>query len=64
MLHNSVFGISTECRESLAHLWEGGLIVNLGGYLIIDVMEITSKDAARMQLGASNGVKHGGGGAK
>ena len=32
-------------------------MVNLGGYRIIDVMEITSKDVAAMQLGASSGIK-------
>ena len=49
--------MNLECREPIAHLWEGGLMVNLGGYCIIDVMKITSKDAAAMQLGASSGTK-------
>ena len=56
-LHNRVFCISPRCSEPLAHLQEGGLMVNLGGYRTIDVMEITSKDAAAMQLGASSGIK-------
>ena len=33
-------------------------MVNLGGYRIIDFVEITSKNAARMQLGASSGIKY------
>ena len=35
-------------------------MVNLGGYRIIDVMEITNKDAEWNALGATNGIKYGG----